>query len=263
MRDYNELDDNELDLDLDEKDTDLDKVSKQTPHRNKKKGKTISRKRELLNTGIYLLIVLVLTYLFIVFVCQKTEVIGSSMYPTLENGDQLLVDKISYRFGDPQRFDIVVFPPKYEENTFYIKRIIGLPGETVEVKNVPTTIEGNSGMVEWKLVISIKKADSQEETFEVLEDKYGYYSDLERVLPEGQDYIVVEGDETTAPVVLGENEYFVMGDNRDNSKDSRNPMVGKIKRKDIIGKAFFRIWPFSGFGFIPDDGNQGKSVIAN
>ena len=73
------------------------------------------------------------TYLLITFVGQRTSVSGSSMEPTLSNNDQLILDKISYRFSDPQRFDIIVFPFQFAEKTFYVKRIIGLPGETVQI----------------------------------------------------------------------------------------------------------------------------------
>ncbi len=93
---------------------------------------------EVLRMGVYILIVLLLTYLFITFVAQRTEVKGSSMYNTLEDGDSLLVDKISYRFKDPQRFDIIVFPFQHAQDTYYIKRIIGLPGATVRIDEVGT-----------------------------------------------------------------------------------------------------------------------------
>ena len=86
--------------------------------------------KEVLSTSIYLLIVLILTFLAVTYVGQRTKVQGSSMEPTLSDGDNLIVDKISYRFEDPQRFDIIVFPFRYKEKTYYIKRIIGLPGET-------------------------------------------------------------------------------------------------------------------------------------
>lgn len=85
--------------------------------------------KEILSTSIYLLIVLVLTLLVVTYVGQRTKVIGSSMSPTLTDGDNLIVDKISYRFQEPQRFDIIVFPFRYAEKTYYIKRIIGLPGK--------------------------------------------------------------------------------------------------------------------------------------
>ena len=89
--------------------------------------------KEILSTGIYLLVVLAITYLIIAYVGQRTEVNGNSMQPTLNDGDNLIVDKISYRFRDPERFDIIVFPFVYKESTYYIKRIIGLPGETVQI----------------------------------------------------------------------------------------------------------------------------------
>ena len=89
--------------------------------------------REILSTGLYLLIVLCLTYLVIALGGQRTEVNGASMEPTLNDEDNLIVDKITYRFSDTERFDIIVFPFKYAEKTYYIKRIIGLPGETVQI----------------------------------------------------------------------------------------------------------------------------------
>ena len=89
--------------------------------------------KELLGWIAYIIIIIGLAYLIITFVGQRTQVSGSSMETTLSDGDQLIVDKISYRFRDPKRYDIVVFPYQYEENTYYIKRIIGLPGETVQI----------------------------------------------------------------------------------------------------------------------------------
>ena len=86
--------------------------------------------KEFLNTAIYLLCVLGAVWIVITFVGQRTEVEGASMENTLHNGDNLIVDKLSYRFHDPERFDIIVFPFQYQSNTYYIKRIIGLPGST-------------------------------------------------------------------------------------------------------------------------------------
>ncbi len=173
--------------------------------------------KELFNTGLYLLCVLCLTYLTITFVGQRTEVDGESMETTLSDGDNLIVDKLTYRFTDPKRFDIIVFPFQYQENTYYIKRIIGLPGETVQIDD-----QGN---------IYIDG--------EVLEESYG----REVIRP---DTVGVARD----PVVLGEDEYFVMGDNRNNSSDSRTEIVGNIHRDDIIGRAWVRIWPFDRFGIL-------------
>ena len=89
--------------------------------------------REVLNTSLYLLVVLCLTYLVIHFVGQRTQVSGSSMEPKLSDADNLIVDKITYKFKEPERFDIIVFPFQYKEDTYYIKRIIGMPGETVYI----------------------------------------------------------------------------------------------------------------------------------
>ena len=171
--------------------------------------------REILSTSLYLLVVLCITYLVIHFVGQRTQVSGSSMEPKLSNNDNLIVDKITYRFKDPERYDIIVFPFEYEDNTYYIKRIIGLPGETVYIDK-----EGN---------IYIDG--------EVLEEAYG----REIIREPGRAY---------EPITLGDDEYFVMGDNRNNSTDSRDPSVGNIKKGRIIGRAWLRIWPLDKFGFI-------------
>lgn len=171
--------------------------------------------REILSTSLYLLGVLCAVYLVIHFVGQRTQVQGESMEPKLSTEDNLIVDKISYRFHDPERFDIIVFPFQYEKDTFFIKRIIGLPGETVQIDE-----EGN-------ILID----------GEILEESYG----KEVIINPGRAY---------EPVALGEDEYFVMGDNRNNSTDSRDPSVGNIKREDIIGRAWLRIWPFDKFGLI-------------
>ncbi len=173
--------------------------------------------KELLSTGLYLLIVLCLTYLVIAFVGQRTEVNGASMEPTLSDEDNLIVDKITYRFHDPERFDIIVFPYKFKEKTYFIKRIIGLPGETVQID-----AEGN---------IYIDG--------EILNESYG-----REVIQ--ADHIGLAGE----PITLGEDEYFVLGDNRNNSTDSRVAQVGNIKRDDIIGRAWLRVWPFDKFGIL-------------
>ena len=171
--------------------------------------------RELLNTAIYLLCVLGAVWLVITFVGQRTEVEGASMENTLHNGDNLIVDKLSYRFHDPERFDIIVFPFQFQDNTYYIKRIIGLPGETVQI------------MDDGSIYINGEK----------LEENYG----MEVIKPETIG-------RAAEPIELGDDEYFVMGDNRNNSSDSRTDMVGNIKRENIIGKAWLRIWPVSDFG---------------
>jgi signal peptidase I len=171
--------------------------------------------KEILSTSIYLLVVLCVAYLIVTYVGQRTQVSGRSMENTLSDNDHLIVDKISYRFKDPQRFDIIVFPPQYDPSTYFIKRIIGLPGETVQIDT-----DGN---------IYIDGS--------ILEESYG-------------KEVIQNPGRAIDPIVLGDDEYFVMGDNRNNSSDSREPAVGNIKREDIIGKAFIRIWPLSSFGIL-------------
>ncbi|MDR2889725.1 MAG: signal peptidase I, partial [Lachnospiraceae bacterium] len=147
--------------------------------------------REVLITSVYILVAIVASLLIVRYVGVRTEVDGISMNDTLEHGESLIVDKISYRFSDPKRYDIVVFPPfEEEEDTFYIKRVIGLPGETVMID-----FEGN---------IYIDG--------EVLEESYGRE-------------IIRSPGRAAEPVVLGADEYFVMGDNRNNSRDSRDPSI--------------------------------------
>lgn len=165
--------------------------------------------------SLYLLVILCAVYLLIHYVGQRTQVQGSSMEPMLTNGDNLIVDKISYRFRDPERFDIIVFPFQYEDNVFYIKRIIGLPGETVRIDD-----EGN---------IYING--------EILEEHYG-------------KEVIQNPGRAREEIALADDEYFVMGDNRNNSSDSRDPSVAEVRREDIVGRAWLRIWPFKEFGFI-------------
>ena len=136
----------------------------------KEKDQDRSIFKEILGWLVYIAILLAAVYVLITYVGQRTEVSGHSMEPTLQHGDNLIVDKISYRFREPERYEIIVFPYQYKENTYYIKRIIGLPGETVQI---------------------------------------------------------IDGEES---ITLGDDEYFVLGDNRNHSSDSRDPSVGVLHR---------------------------------
>lgn len=179
-----------------------------------KEEKPKNIKREILDTVLYFLFLFVAVWAIVTFVGQRTVVNGESMYDTLNDGDNLWVDKFSYHFKDPQRFDIVVFP-MYDGEEYFIKRIIGMPGETVRIDH-----QGN---------IYING--------ELLEEDYGY----ETIEP-GMVGRAFEG------VTLGDDEYFVMGDNRNESEDSRFDIVGNVKREDLMGKAVFRLWPIASFG---------------
>lgn len=170
--------------------------------------------RELLDMLLYIAIVLGATFLIITFVGQRTHVSGESMENTLDNGDQLIVDKITYRFRDPERFDIIVFPFQYKKNTYYIKRIIGLPGETIQIVDGEIYING-----------------------EVLKESYGRE-------------VMQDPGIAAEPITLAEDEYFVLGDNRNQSSDSRDPSVGRIHRDKIVGRAWLRIWPLDSFGIL-------------
>lgn len=165
---------------------------------------------------VYILLIIGLTYLIITFVGQRTQVDGHSMEPSLSHGDNLIVDKLSYRFRDPSRYDVIVFPYQHAENTFYIKRIIGMPGETVQCKDGYVYING-----------------------EKLDEHFGA-----EVMEDTSNNIAA------SPVKLGDDEYFVLGDNRNHSSDSRDPSVGILKREQIIGRAWIRIFPFNKIGFV-------------
>ena len=193
-------------------------ILKKKKKRKSKKKKTqkpeeVNIVKELLSLIIYIGIVVLICYFILNFVGCRSKVDGSSMNPTLEDKDNLWVDKLSYTFGDPKRFDVVIF--NYDENTTYVKRIIGLPGETVRIDQ-----NGN-------IYINGK----------LLKENYG----KETMLNNGR---------AGSDVYLGSDEYFVLGDNRNNSIDSRWSDVGNVSREDIVGKVVLRIYPFKSFGLI-------------
>lgn len=148
---------------------------------------------------------------------QRVSTVGDSMKPVLENGDVVLVNRIIYNATSPKRGDIIVFKPKGNENShYYVKRIVGLPGETIEI------IENN-------VYINGERLEEEYETTDI--DNVGIASEK----------ITLAGD-----------EYFVLGDDRENSEDSRNADVGNVKRSYIYGKAWFVIGPRDNFGFVKE-----------
>ncbi len=154
---------------------------------------------------VSLLIILPIRY----FIVQPFFVRGESMFPNFHNNDYLIVDELSYRFYDPKRGDVVVFRFPQDPSQYYIKRIIGLPGETVEVKEDKTIV-------------------------------YNRENPVGMILPEAYLTESTLGD---MKIKLDENEYFVMGDNRDESSDSRR--WGPLPKHLIIGRAWLRVWPFN------------------
>lgn len=170
----------------------------------------------------FALIALIIVVPIRLFIAEPFIVSGSSMYPTLENGDYLIIDKISYELGTPKRDDVVVF--RYPGNTkkFFIKRIIGLPGETVDINGTEVTIIND-------------------------ENKEGFKLD--------QPFVENSSINSTH-FVLGEDEYFVMGDNRSASSDSR--YWGAVKEDLLQGKALLRLLPVDKVDLWPGYYNQGK-----
>lgn len=170
-------------------------------------------KKEILSWIACFAIAIAAALFIVTFIGQRVEVDGQSMESTLQDRDNLICDKLSYRFKDPERFDIVIIYPDDTKSKRWIKRIIGLPGEEVRIDK-----EGN---------IYING--------EILEENYG----KETIQDPGL---------AAQTIKLGEDEYWVMGDNRNHSSDSR--VIGPVPRSRILGKAFIRIYPFSKFGLI-------------
>lgn len=165
--------------------------------------------------GKYALILIFVLYLVPHFMIQRTLIDGSSMENTFQNGDQILVEKVTKYIMEYDRFDIIVFEPKYKAaEGQYIKRIIGLPGETVQIIDGQIYING-----------------------EVLTEQFG------------KDPIISAGI-AEDPITLGAKEYFVLGDNREVSLDSRYEVVGMVSHSQIEGKVLLRIYPFSKFGTV-------------
>lgn len=180
----------------------------------KKEKKKKNAVREVLGWLIYMAVLVAAAFFVVHFVGERTVVSGDSMMPTLRDGDNLIVDKLSYRIRSPRRFEIVVFPFQYQKGTYYIKRVIGLPGEQVQIYDGHIYINGK-----------------------ILEESYGN----EEIRSAGL---------ASEAITLGEDEYFVLGDNRNNSADSREPSVGTVLKQDMIGRAVFRIWPLDSVGFL-------------
>lgn len=148
-----------------------------------------------------------------IYMGEQMIVTGYSMAPVLANEERILIDKLSYHFSDPERFDIVIFR-NGEEEKYFLKRIIGLPGETVCIKNGRVMINGV-----------------------YLEEEI----EVEEILNPGL---------AAKEIILGEDEYFLLGDNRNNSEDSRFETVGNVKRGNIVGKAWLLVTTLDEIGLI-------------
>jgi signal peptidase I len=169
---------------------------------------------DFLETIVVALSIFVVVYLFLV---QPHEVKGSSMEPNFHNNEYILTDKISYRFSLPKRGDVIIFKAPSNPDVDYIKRVIGTPGDRVKV-------EGGS------VYVNDRKLEEP------------YLRDATTLFPGSK---LTEGMDIT----VDQNYYFVLGDNRPHSSDSRE--FGPISKTSIVGKAFFRYWPVSEFGILP------------
>lgn len=192
--------------------------------RRRRKGLSFYEKKEKIKPGtwrevfsyvFWIFVVSFVAFVFVLIFGMRTSMIGVSMEPTLYNSQQVFINKLSYLIMSPGRGDVIVFQPNGNENShYYIKRVIGLPGETVQIRNGAIYIDG------------------------VMLDEYTF------------DKIETEGLAET-PYLLGEDEYFVLGDNRNNSEDSRSGNIGAVHRDYIIGQAWFCLAKEDvGIGFI-------------
>lgn len=151
------------------------------------------------------------------FIAQPFIVSGTSMVPTFHDSEYLIVDEISYRIEDPKRGEVIVFKFPHNPSVFYIKRVIGLPGETIEIE---------------KGVVTIKNEENPDGM--KIDEPY-----VSLIVDDGRDM----------KVTLKENEYFVMGDNRPASSDSRS--WGPLDEKYIVGRTLVRVLPIKEFGVFP------------
>lgn len=179
--------------------------------------------RTMINWVIDIIVAVALACFTVYAFGNQVVVSGNSMTPLLDSDDIVLMNQLKLVWGKPGRFDVVVF--QREDQKKNIKRVIGLPGETVQIKDGQVWING-------------EVLQEEKQTMEV---------DGERV--EVEKKIALAGLAEN-PIVLGEDEYFLLGDNRDSSEDSRFANVGSVKESQIIGKVWFRIHPTLKMGII-------------
>lgn len=144
----------------------------------------------------------------VTFIVERSVISGPSMEPNFKNKDQLIIEKLSYRFRKPTRFDIItIFKSKGMKKEYYVKRIIALPGESIQIKQGGIYIND-----------------------QLLDEAYG----LEPIKHAGI---------AKNKITLNVNEYFVLGDNRNDSLDSRDLRIGIIKKNEFAGRVWIKIWP--------------------
>lgn len=169
--------------------------------------------KELFQWVLVIIGAVILAFLIDTFVIVNAQIPSGSMENTIMTGDRVFGNRLAYKFGDPKRFDIIIFKYPDDESQLFIKRIIGLPGETVEIHDGNIYINGSDTPLE---DVDIK---------EPMEGSFGPYT-----VPEGC--------------------YFVMGDNRNNSRDSRYWENTFVSEDEILGKAVLRYWPLNKMKFL-------------
>lgn len=183
--------------------------------RKKERKINLSLFQEIIIWIVEIAITIAIAVVFTYFFGVRSTVVGPSMSPQLEDGDEVLIDRFIYKFVSPKAGDIIAFLPNGNTNThYYLKRVMAVPGDTVQIKNGVVFVNG-------------------EEISEEVE--------VERMEDAGI---------AASEITLSEDEYFVLGDNRNNSEDSRFANIGNIKENYIIGRAWFVIAPRDKLGFI-------------
>jgi signal peptidase I len=196
-----------------------DKPAKKEEPEEPKELTPEQKKRRMILNIVEIAAYLIMAFLIIKFVpkyvMERVSVEGESMMETLHDGDQLIGEKLSVRFNNLKRYDIIYFAPKGNHKSVdFIKRIIGLPGETIYIVDSVVYVNGRP---------------------------------LQEDFAREADFLAYTA---ASPITLAEDEFFVMGDNRNHSTDSRSSSVGVVHLKDIEGRAVFRLWPLSDFGKI-------------
>ena len=180
-----------------------------------KKKINMTAVKEILTWIAEILLAVLTAYTLVYFVGLRTSVVGQSMAETLNGGDEILVNRFIYKVTNPKPNDIVVFLPNGNEKShYYVKRVIAVPGDEVLIEDGTVNVNG------------------------------------EEFSEEIQGASIEEAGLAGEALVLGPDEYFVLGDNRNNSEDSRYANIGNIKKEHIIGKAWFCVAPWSEFGFL-------------
>lgn len=189
----------------------------------RRKGLSFYRKRKRIRTEIVkeviswisgIVLSVFLAFILVYTVGMRTNIVGESMEPGLANGQNILVSRFSYKLGSPKTGDVIVFRPNGNENAhYYVKRVVAVPGQTVLIQD---------GIL---------------------------YVDGEPVGTESYDLIAFAGIAENE-IVLGNKEYFVMGDNCNSSEDSRSSNIGTVRKETIVGKAWYKLGGGTGFGFI-------------